>query len=94
LGLFFVVINSLGDFLLERSEGFFGDFLSTKILSDKILDEFGDVFISFGKIFMKLVCDHLSELVSLLDGLSFFDGGVNLTGFATALGLGVVVVSR
>jgi hypothetical protein len=85
LGLFFVVINSLGDILFEGSERFLGDFLAAKILSDEILDEFGDVFISFGKIFVKLVCDHLSELFSLLDGLSLFDGGVYFTGFATAL---------
>jgi hypothetical protein len=94
LGQFFVVINSLGDIVFKSPERFFGDFLAAKILSDKIFDEFGDVFISFGEIFVELVSDHLSELFSLLNGLSFFDGRVNFTGFATALGLGVVVVSR
>jgi hypothetical protein len=72
--LLFVLINSFGDILLEGSKRFFGDFLSAKIVSDKVLDEFGDVFVAFSEVFVELVGDHLSELLPLLDCLGFFDG--------------------
>ena len=60
--------------MLEGSKRFFGDFLSAKIVSDKVLDEFGDVFVAFSEVFVELVGDHLSELLPLLDCLGFFDG--------------------
>lgn len=69
-----IVLYSFGDLLFEHSQTFLSDFFLSEVVSDDFLDEFGDIFVAFRKVFIEFVNNHSSELFSLLYGLSLFDG--------------------
>lgn len=69
-----VVLDSFGDALLEDTKRVLSDFLFSEVISDKVLDKFGDILIALGEIFGELIDDHDSKLFSLLYGLRLLDG--------------------
>ena len=71
--IFAIIFYGLGDSLLKDSQRLLSDFLFAEIITDLLFDQFSNVFISFGEIFVKFVNNHGSELVALLDGLGLFD---------------------
>ena len=71
--IFAIILNSLRYFLLEMTERLFSNFLFAEIISDLLLNQFSNIFISFGKIFVKFINNHSSKLLTLLDGLSLLN---------------------
>ena len=71
--IFAIIFYGLGDSLLKDSQRLLSDFLFAEIITDLLFDQFSNVFISFGEIFVKFVNNHGSELFALLDGLGLFD---------------------
>jgi membrane-associated HD superfamily phosphohydrolase len=57
-----------------------------------LIDEFGNVLISFGEILVKFIDYHDSELFSLLDGLGLLDGRVKLPTLAGSLGFCILLI--
>lgn len=71
--IFTIILNSLRYFLLEMTERLLSNFLFAKIISDLLLDQFSNIFISFSKIFVKFINNHSSKLLTLLDSLSLLN---------------------
>lgn len=71
--IFTIILNSLRYFLLEMTERLLSNFLFAKIMSDLLLDQFSNIFISFSKIFVKFINNHSSKLLTLLDSLSLLN---------------------
>lgn len=93
LAVFSICFNSFCDILFQRPQRIFCNFLSAEVISDDILNEFGDVLISLGEVFVKFVCDHLSQLFALLNGLGFLDCWMNFAAFLWSLGLSLIVLN-
>ncbi len=55
-----IFFNSFWNILFQNSQRFLSDFLLTKVVSNNILNDSGDIFIAFWKIFIKLISNHLS----------------------------------
>lgn len=71
--IFTIILNSLRYFLLEMTERLLSNFLFAEIISDLLLDQFSNIFISFSKIFVKFINNHSSKLLTLLDSLSLLN---------------------
>lgn len=68
-----VVLDGLGDVLLEDAERLLGDLFLGEVVGDDLLDELGNVLVSLGEVLIEFVANHRSKLLPLLDGLSLLN---------------------
>ena len=61
-----IILDCPGNFLLKRPERLLGNLLFSEVFGNDLLNDFGDIFVSFGEIFIELIHDHGSKLFSLL----------------------------
>ena len=88
---FSVLIDRFGDILFENSQWVLGDLFFAEILRDNVLNDFLNFEVSFRKVFVKLVSNHLFKLFSLLNRLCFLNGWMDLTAFLWTLGFCLIL---
>ena len=76
-----VIFHCPGNLFLEGPERLLGDLLFCEVVGDYLIDDSGDMLVSFREILVKLIYDHGPKLLPLLYGLSLLDGRVEFAAF-------------